>query len=105
MRVATFRTGGRERLGVVRDERMVDVALAAERLSRGDLAGATSGMLALIAGGAEALASEAHGGKIRRRSPKKRVFHPRTLEIPPNPGRFCPVQGCAWIMSVRKPRC
>ena len=57
MRVATFRTGGRERLGVVRDERMVDVALAAERLGRGDLAGAASGMLALIAGGDESLAA------------------------------------------------
>ena len=56
MRVATFRTGGRERLGVLRGERMVDVALAAERLERGDLAGAASGMLALIAGGEEALA-------------------------------------------------
>src|SRR5689334_22610920 len=57
MRVATFRTGGRERLGVVRDQRMVDVALAADRLGWGDLAGAASGMLALIAGGDEALAA------------------------------------------------
>ena len=57
MRVATFRTGGRERLGVVRDQRMVDVALAADRLERGDLAGAASGMLALIAGGDGALAA------------------------------------------------
>lgn len=55
MRIATFRSGGNLRLGVVRDEQMVDVALAADRLGRGDLAGAASGMLALIAGGDEAL--------------------------------------------------
>ena len=51
MRVATFRSGGSLRLGVARGEQMVDVALAADRLGRGDLAGATSGMLAFIAGG------------------------------------------------------
>ena len=55
MRVATFRSGGDERLGVVRDEEIVDVALAAARLGVGDLAGAASGMLALIEGGDEAL--------------------------------------------------
>ena len=55
MRVATFRSGGDERLGVVRGEEIVDVALAADRLGMGDLSGATSGMLALIAGGDEAL--------------------------------------------------
>jgi 2-keto-4-pentenoate hydratase/2-oxohepta-3-ene-1,7-dioic acid hydratase in catechol pathway len=55
MRIATFRSGGSLRLGVVREEQMVDVALAADRLGMSDLAGATSGMLALIAAGDEAL--------------------------------------------------
>ena len=78
MRVATFRTGGRERLGVVRDERMVDVALAAERLSRGDLAGATSGMLALIAGGAEALAALA---EVVDQAPDETLLPLETVEL------------------------
>ena len=78
MRVATFRTGGHERLGVVRDERMVDVALAAERLSRGDLAGATSGMLALIAGGAEALAALA---EVVDQAPDETLLPLETVEL------------------------
>ena len=55
MRVATFRGNDGLRLGVVRGEQMIDVARAADRLGLGDLAGAASGMLALIAGGDEAL--------------------------------------------------
>lgn len=55
MRVATFRSGGNLRLGVVRGEDIVDVARAADLLGHGDLSGAASGMLALIAGGDEAL--------------------------------------------------
>jgi 2-keto-4-pentenoate hydratase/2-oxohepta-3-ene-1,7-dioic acid hydratase in catechol pathway len=55
MRIATFRSGGNLRLGAVRGENMVDVALAADRLGLGDLAGVTSGMLSLIAGGHDAL--------------------------------------------------
>ncbi len=78
MRVATFRTGGRERLGVVRDERMVDVALAADRLGRGDLAGAASGMLALIAGGDEALAALA---EVVAAAPEDALLPLETVEL------------------------
>ena len=78
MRVATFRTGGRERLGVVRDQRMVDVALAADRLERGDLAGAASGMLALIAGGDEALAALA---EVVAAAPEDALLPLETVEL------------------------
>ena len=78
MRVATFRTGGRERLGVVRDQRMVDVALAADRLGRGDLAGAASGMLALIAGGDEALAALA---EVVAAAPEDALLPLETVEL------------------------
>src|SRR6185437_4880777 len=78
MRVATFQTGGRERLGVVRGERMVDVALAAEQSGRGDLAGATSGMLALIAGGDEALAALA---EVVEQAPDNTLLPLETLEM------------------------
>lgn len=78
MRIATFRTGGRERLGVVRGEQMVDVALAAERLGRGDLAGATSGMLALIAGGDEALAALA---EVAEQAPDETLLPLETVEL------------------------
>ena len=78
MRVATFRTGGRERLGVVRDQRMVDVALAADRLGRGDLAGAASGMLALIAGGDGALAALA---EVVAAAPEDALLPLETVEL------------------------
>ena len=78
MRVATFRTGGRERLGVVRDQRMVDVALAADRLERGDLAGAASGMLALIAGGDGALAALA---EVVAAAPEDALLPLETVEL------------------------
>jgi 2-keto-4-pentenoate hydratase/2-oxohepta-3-ene-1,7-dioic acid hydratase in catechol pathway len=78
MRVATFRTGGRERLGVVRDQRMVDVALAADRLGWGDLAGAASGMLALIAGGDEALAALA---EVVAAAPEDALLPLETVEL------------------------
>jgi 2-keto-4-pentenoate hydratase/2-oxohepta-3-ene-1,7-dioic acid hydratase in catechol pathway len=55
MRVATFHGDGGLRLGVVRGEQMIDVVRAADRLGLGDLAGAAHDMLALIAGGDEAL--------------------------------------------------
>jgi len=78
MRVATFRSGGDERLGVVRGEEIVDVALAADRLSMGDLAGATSGMLALIAGGDEALRALAD---VARRAPDESVVPLASVEL------------------------
>ncbi len=65
MRVATFRGDGGLRLGVVRGEQMIDVARAADRLGLGDLAGAANDMLALIAGGDEALQALAHRGRAR----------------------------------------
>lgn len=78
MRVATFRTGGRERLGVVCDERIVDVAPAADRLGRGDLAGAASGMLALIAGGDGALAALA---EVVTAAPEDALLPLETVEL------------------------
>lgn len=55
MRVATFELGGNQRLGVVRGERIVDVARVSELRGEDDARGAAAGMLALIAGGAWAL--------------------------------------------------
>jgi 2-keto-4-pentenoate hydratase/2-oxohepta-3-ene-1,7-dioic acid hydratase in catechol pathway len=78
MRIATFRSGGNLRLGVVRDEQMVDVALAADRLGMGDLAGATSGMLALIAGGDEALRAVAD---VAARAPDDALLPLATVEL------------------------
>jgi 2-keto-4-pentenoate hydratase/2-oxohepta-3-ene-1,7-dioic acid hydratase in catechol pathway len=78
MRVATFRSGGDERLGVVRGEEIVDVALAANRLGVGDLAGAASGMLALIAGGDEALRALAD---VVARAPDESVMPLDSIEL------------------------
>ena len=78
MRVATFRSGGSLRLGVARGEQMVDVALAAERLGRGDLAGATSGMLTLIAGGDPALAALA---EVVEQAPDDALLPLETVEL------------------------
>jgi len=78
MRVATFRSGGDERLGVVRDEEIVDVALAAARLGVGDLAGAASGMLALIEGGDEALRALAD---VVARAPGESVMPLASVEL------------------------
>ena len=78
MRVATFRSGGDQRLGVVRGEEIVDVALAADRLGMGDLAGATSGMLALIAGGDEALRALAD---VAGRAPDAAVMPLASVEL------------------------
>ncbi|HKW20588.1 MAG TPA: fumarylacetoacetate hydrolase family protein, partial [Ktedonobacterales bacterium] len=78
MRVATFRSGGDERLGVVRDEEIVDVALAAARLGVGDLAGAASGMLALIAGGDEALRALAD---VVARAPGESILPLTSVEL------------------------
>ena len=73
MRVATFRSGddvGSLRLGVARDEQIIDVALASDRLGMGDLSGAASGMLALIAGGEQALQALA---QVVERAPDEAV--------------------------------
>jgi 2-keto-4-pentenoate hydratase/2-oxohepta-3-ene-1,7-dioic acid hydratase in catechol pathway len=78
MRVATFRSGGDQRLGVVRDEVMVDVALAAERLGKGDLRGATSGMLALIHRGSEALQALA---EVVERAPDEALLPLTAVEL------------------------
>ena len=78
MRVATFRSGGNLRLGVVQGEQMVDVALAADRLGMGDLAGATSGMLALIAGGDEASQAVAD---VAARAPADALLRLATVEL------------------------
>src|SRR5690242_15433831 len=78
MRVATFRSGGDQRLGVVRGEEIVDVALAADRLGMGDLAGTTSGMLALIAGGDEALQALAD---VVERAPNETVTPLAVVEL------------------------
>jgi 2-keto-4-pentenoate hydratase/2-oxohepta-3-ene-1,7-dioic acid hydratase in catechol pathway len=86
MRVATFRSGGDQRLGVVRGEEIVDVALAADRLGVGDLAGATSGMLALIAGGEEALRALAD---VVGRAPDESVMPLAAVELRPRKNVFC----------------
>jgi 2-keto-4-pentenoate hydratase/2-oxohepta-3-ene-1,7-dioic acid hydratase in catechol pathway len=78
MRVATFRSGGNLRLGVVRGEQVVDVARAAESAGRGDLAGAASGMLALIAGGDEALAALA---EVTEHAPDDALLPLATVEL------------------------
>lgn len=78
MRVATFRSGGDQRLGVVRGEEIVDVALASDRLGMGDLAGATGGMLALIAGGDEALQALAD---VVKRAPAETVMPLAAVEL------------------------
>ncbi len=78
MRVATFRSGGNLRLGVVQGEQMVDVALVADRLGMGDLAGATSGMLALIAGGDEASQAVAD---VAARAPADALLPLATVEL------------------------
>lgn len=78
MRVATFRNGGNERLGVVRGEQVIDVAEAADRLGLGDLAGAASGMLALIADGDEALQAVA---QVVERAPEDAMLPLATVEL------------------------
>ena len=55
MRIATFRAGGRTRLGVVRDERIVDLMHVARVAGIDDSADELNDMLALIAGGERAL--------------------------------------------------
>jgi len=55
MRIATFRADGRTRLGVVRDERIIDLTLAGRVAGEEDPAGELEDMLALIAGGQQAL--------------------------------------------------
>jgi 2-keto-4-pentenoate hydratase/2-oxohepta-3-ene-1,7-dioic acid hydratase in catechol pathway len=55
MRIATFRAGGRIRVGVVRDERIIDLAHVARVAGMDDSADELHDMLALIAGGQEAL--------------------------------------------------
>jgi 2-keto-4-pentenoate hydratase/2-oxohepta-3-ene-1,7-dioic acid hydratase in catechol pathway len=55
MRIATFRAGGRTRLGVVRDERIVDLVHVARVAGIDDSADELHDMLALIAGGQAAL--------------------------------------------------
>jgi 2-keto-4-pentenoate hydratase/2-oxohepta-3-ene-1,7-dioic acid hydratase in catechol pathway len=57
---------------------MVDVALAADRLGWGDLAGAASGMLALIAGGDEALAALA---EVVAAAPEDALLPLETVEL------------------------
>jgi 2-keto-4-pentenoate hydratase/2-oxohepta-3-ene-1,7-dioic acid hydratase in catechol pathway len=78
MRVATFRNGGNLRLGIVRGEQIIDVAQAADRLGLGDLAGATSGMLALIAGGSEALHTLE---SLAERAPEDSLMPLSTVEL------------------------
>ncbi|HEU5348934.1 MAG TPA: fumarylacetoacetate hydrolase family protein [Ktedonobacterales bacterium] len=78
MRVATFRSGGNLRLGVVRGEQMVDVAQAADMLGRGDLAGAASGMLSLIAGGEQALQAVA---QVAEHAPEDALLPLETVEL------------------------
>jgi 2-keto-4-pentenoate hydratase/2-oxohepta-3-ene-1,7-dioic acid hydratase in catechol pathway len=55
MRIATFHVGGRTRLGVVRGERIIDLAHVARVAGISDRPDELSDMLALIAGGQEAL--------------------------------------------------
>jgi len=55
MRIATFHVGGRTRLGVVRGERIIDLAHVARVTGISDRPDELSDMLALIAGGQEAL--------------------------------------------------
>ena len=81
MRVATFRSGGVERLGVVCDDEIVDVALAADHLGLGDLSGAASGMLALIAGGDEALQALAQVVKRAPDEAKEALLPLATVEL------------------------
>lgn len=78
MRVATFRSGGNLRLGVVRGEQVIDVAQAADRLGMGDLTGAASGMLALITGGDEALRAVA---RVVERAPDDALLPLSTVEL------------------------
>lgn len=78
MRVATFRSGGRLRLGVVRGEQMIDVAQAADLLGLGDLSGAASGMLSLIADGAQALQGVAD---VAERAPEDALLPLETVEL------------------------
>ena len=78
MRIATVRSGGNLRLGVVQGEQMVDVALAADHLGMRDLAGATSGMLALIAGGDEAVRAVAD---VAARAPADALLPLATVEL------------------------
>ncbi|MGE5334954.1 MAG: fumarylacetoacetate hydrolase family protein, partial [Nitrososphaerota archaeon] len=78
MRVATFQSGGRLRLGVVRGEHMVDVAQAAELLGQSDLSGAASGMLSLIAGGDQALQAVT---AVAERAPEDALLPLETVEL------------------------
>ena len=78
MRVATFRSGGRLRLGVVRGEQIIDVAQAADMLGLGDLSGAASGMLSLIAGGEQALQAVA---EVAERAPGDALLPLETIEL------------------------
>lgn len=78
MRVATFRSGGGERLGIVLGDQIIDAAEAADRLGLGDLVGAASGMLALIAGGEQAL----HGlAEVADRAPEDTRLPLATVEL------------------------
>lgn len=81
MRVATFRSGGdlgNLRLGVVRGEQIIDVAGAADRLGMGDLSGAASGMLALIAGGDPAREALA---EVAERAPDEALLPLTSVEL------------------------
>lgn len=81
MRVATFRSGGdlgNLRLGVVRGEQIIDVAGAADRLGMGDLSGAASGMLALIAGGDPAREALA---EVAERAPDEALLPVTSVEL------------------------
>lgn len=81
MRVATFRSGGdlgNLRLGVVQGEQIIDVAGAADRLGMGDLSGAASGMLALIAGGDPAREALA---EVAERAPDEALLPLTSVEL------------------------
>ncbi|HEX6540267.1 MAG TPA: fumarylacetoacetate hydrolase family protein [Ktedonobacterales bacterium] len=78
MRVATFRSGGELRLGVVRGDAVIDVAEAADRLGRSDLSGAASGMLTLIAGGEPALRALS---EVAERAPDETLLPLASIEL------------------------